>query len=145
MGELSGGRVVGSADSFFLHVEDSGAPQIAGGIALLHPAPDGGPSLAEVRELARAELVHLPGFEMRASGGSPWRRPRWQPCEPDLSWHVVERRSTDGLRGLEAIVAELATEPFPRDRPLWRIVMARDVGPGRSAMIFTMHHALGDG
>jgi Wax ester synthase/diacylglycerol acyltransferase catalytic domain/WS/DGAT C-terminal domain len=140
------GVVVGSADSFFLHMEDSGAPQIAGGIALLHPAPDDRPSLAEVRELVRAELPHLPLFEMRPALGSTWRRPRWiRACEPDLTWHVIERPSSEGLRGLEAMVAELAEEPLPRDRPLWRIVMARDVGPGRSAMIFLMHHALGDG
>lgn len=140
------GVVVGSADSFFLHVEDSGAPQIAGGIALLEHAPDGGPSLAEIRALVRAELPHLPRYEMRPVGGSTVRRPRWVPApEPDLTWHVTERRSADGLRGLEAIVAQLAEEPLPRDRPLWRIVMAREVGPGRSAMVFLMHHALGDG
>lgn len=140
------GVVVGSADSFFLHVEDSGGPQIAGGIALLHPAPDGGPPLADVRDLVRAELPNLPRFDMQLVTGSRWRRPRWVPSpEPDLDWHVIERRSPDGLRGLEAIVAELAEEPFPRDRPLWRIAMVRDVGAGRSAMVFLMHHALGDG
>ena len=88
------GVVVGSADSFFLHVEDAGAPQIAGGIALLHPAPDDRPSLAYVRELVRTELPNLPRFDMRATWGSRWRRPRWQACEPDRTWHVVERRST---------------------------------------------------
>lgn len=140
------GVVVGSADSFFLHVEQSGAAQIAGGIALLQPSSYDDPPLSEVRELVRGELPNLPRFDMRLAPGSTWRRQRWIDAgEPDLDWHVTERRSADGLRGLEAIVAELAEEPFPRDRPLWRVVMARDVGPGRSAMIFTMHHALGDG
>ena len=141
------GVVVGSADSFFLHVEDSGPPQIAGGIALLHPSPDGGPPLTAIRDLVRAELPNLPRFEMRLAEGSSWRRPRWvQAQEPDLAWHVIERRSSDGgLTGLEAVVAELAEEAFPRDRPLWRIAMVRDAGPGRSAMVFLMHHALGDG
>jgi hypothetical protein len=140
------GVVVGSADSFFLHVEDTGGPQIAGGIALLHPSPDGGPPLAEIRDLVRTELPNLPRFDMRLATDSRWRRPRWVPApEPDLDWHVIERRSSDGLSGLEAVVAELAEEPFPRDRPLWRIAMVRDVGPGRSAMVFLMHHALGDG
>lgn len=140
------GAVVGSADSFFLHVEESGAPQIAGGIALLQPAPYDRPTLAEVRELVRAELPHLPRFDMRLASASTWRRPRWIDAgAPDVARHVTERRSADGLRGLEAIVAELAEEAFPRDRPLWRVVMVRDVGDGRSAMVFQMHHALGDG
>lgn len=140
------GVVVGSADSFFLHVDASGAPQIAGGIALLEPAPNDQPRLADVRDLVRAELAHLPRFEMRLASGSRWRRPRWIAAgEPDLAWHVIERRSSGHLRGLEAMVADLAEQPFPRDRPLWRIVMARDVGPGRSAMVLLMHHALGDG
>lgn len=140
------GVVVGSADSFFLHVEESGAPQIAGGVALLHPAADGRTSLGQIRDLVREELRHLPHFEVRAASGSSWRRPRWVGTrEPDLDWHVTERRSPDGLRGLESIVAELAAQPLPRDRPLWRVVMVRDVGPARSAMVFLMHHALGDG
>jgi hypothetical protein len=140
------GAVVGSADSFFLHVEESGAPQIAGGIALLQPAPYDRPTLAEVRELVRAELPHLPRFDMRLASATTWRRPRWIDAgAPDVARHVTERRSADGLRGLEAIVAELAEEAFPRDRPLWRVVMVRDVCDGRSAMVFQMHHALGDG
>lgn len=138
--------VVGAADSFFLHVEDAGAPQIAGGIALLRAGHGDRPPLAEIRELVRGELGHLPRFGMRPVFDSPWRRPRWVDAgEIDLAWHVTERHAREGLLGLEAMVAELLAEPLPRDRPLWRIVMARDVGPGQSAMIFLMHRALGDG
>lgn len=140
------GTPVRAADDFFLHVEATGAPQIAGGIALLEPAPGREPSLGDVRALVHGELPNLPHFRDRVVASSRWRRPRWVAADDlDLAWHVTERRSPDGMRGLEAIVAELAEQAFPRDRPLWRCVWVRDVGPGRSALVFLMQHALGDG
>lgn len=137
------GDVVGSADAFFVHVEDSGAPQITGVIAVLRPTRHQ-PSLSEVRRLVRDELAHLPGFTSRLASGSAYRRPRWvEAGVPDLDWHVVERSASD-RRAMEAIVAGLAEQPFPRDRPLWRVIMVRDLDRGRSAMVFAVHHALGD-
>ena len=139
------GTVVPACDAFFLHVEETGAPQHVGGLVLFAAGPDEEPALDAVRELARTELAPRVQLRRRLAPLRRWRRPRWVDAEVDLDRHVVERRSTDGLRGLWALVAELAEQPLPRDQPLWRVVLVRDVGPGRSALLFLVHHAVADG
>jgi hypothetical protein len=157
------GEVVPSNDAFFLHVEGTGAAQHVGGVVVLEPAA-GRPTLEEVRDLVRGELAALPRFRQRLVA-SRWRRPRWvEVDEPDLDWHVTERRSADGLVGLWRVIADCAEQPMPRDRPLWRVLLVRDVGSGpgagpdvgpaadpdgdpppRSALVVLMHHSIADG
>jgi hypothetical protein len=141
------GLVVPSCDAFFLHVETAAAAQQVGGLVVFEPTSDvEALSLQRVREVVRDELEGLPRFRQRLAPPSRWRRPRWVDV-PDIDWplHISERRAADGLVGLRQIVAELAETPMSRDRPLWRLVMVRDVGPGQSAMILLMHHAVADG
>jgi hypothetical protein len=141
------GVALPSSDSFFLHVEAAGAPQHVGGVVVFEPTSDTAAlSVEHVRELVRGELERLPRFRQRLAPTSRWRRPRWVDV-PEIDWplHVSERRSPNGPAGLRQIVAELAESPMPRDRPLWRIVMVREVGPGQSAMILLLHHAVADG
>ncbi|MBF6174525.1 bifunctional phosphatase PAP2/O-acyltransferase family protein [Nocardia blacklockiae] len=83
--------VVPPADAFFLHVEDAGIPQQVGGMVVLRPAPDGGPTLDRVRDLVRAELAHLPRFRQRLRLGGHFRRARWMDADIDWNWHVTER------------------------------------------------------
>jgi hypothetical protein len=146
------GEVVPSSDAFFLHVEETGAAHHVGGVVVLEPA-GAAPTMAEVRALVRGELAALPRFRQRLVA-SRWRRPRWAEVDDlDLDWHVAERHSADGLHGLWRVVADLAEEPLPRDRPLWRAFLVRDVGtdvdpagtPARSALVVVMHHAIADG
>lgn len=141
------GVALPSCDAFFLHVEDAGAPQHVGGVAIFAASTgeDPVPSLEAIRELVRTRLAAHPPLDARLAPASRWRRPRWVPADVDLDRHVVERRSTSGEAGLYAIVAGLAEEPLPRDRPLWRVLLVRDVGPGRSALVLVVHHAVADG
>jgi len=142
------GPVVPSADAFFLHVEGpEGEPQrdaqIVGGLVLWEYAA-GHPTLQEMRDLVASELANLPRFTQRVEHRGRWRRARWVPAGPiDWDWHVPEMR-VEGRAGVEAAVAQLLTEPFPRDRPLWRIVVF-DMGEGRRALLFSVHHAFADG
>jgi hypothetical protein len=139
--------VVPSCDAFFLHVETAAAAQHVGGLVVFDPTSDGAAlSLERVREIVRDELERLPRFRQRLAPPSRWRRPRWVDV-PDIDWplHISERRSANGPAGLRQIVAELAETPMSRDHPLWRLVMVRDVGPGQSAMILLIHHAVADG
>ncbi|WP_410790043.1 wax ester/triacylglycerol synthase domain-containing protein [Kribbella sp. C-35] len=135
-----------SSDAFFLHVETAEAPQHVGGLVVFEPSDDRALSVERVTELVKGELGRLPRFRQRLEPSSRWRRQRWTDvAEIDWSWHISERRSTDGWAGVRRIVAELAAIPMARDRPMWRIVMVRDLEPGVSAMILLLHHAVADG
>ncbi|MGZ0152967.1 WS/DGAT domain-containing protein [Kribbella sp. WER1] len=140
------GVVVPSADAFFLHVEGSGAAQHVGGVVVLEPTQRR-PSIDEVRALVAAEFARLPRMHQRLGPQSTWRRMRWVDAgSVDLDWHVVEYRSPDGWNGLLRYVGDLAEQPMPRDRPLWRIAMVRDIGPGGAdALVVLLHHSIADG
>ncbi len=139
------GVVVPPGDAFFLHVERVAAQHV-GGMVIFGPAAAGTPSLAGIREVVAGELEWMPRFRQRLAAPERWRRPRWIDAgELDWDWHVVARRSPDGEAGLRRIVAELAEQRLPRDRPLWRLVLVHDAGPGRSALIIVVHHSVADG
>ncbi|WP_310964625.1 bifunctional phosphatase PAP2/O-acyltransferase family protein [Nocardioides terrisoli] len=140
------GEVVPAPDAFFLHVEGTGAAQHAGGLVVLESAGAAVPTLEDVRATVRDGLARLPRFRKVLAQRSRWRRQRWVEAEDiDLDWHVVELTSTDGMAGLHRAVADFAEQPMPRDRPLWRVAMVREIAPDTSALIYLAHHAIGDG
>ena len=72
----------------------------------------------------------------------------------DLAHHVVREKlpgsaSGDEQRALQDRVAELASQPLDRARPLWRFHLIEDyTGPDGvrgSAMIVRIHHCIADG
>lgn len=136
------GELVPACDAFFLNVEGAGAPQHVGGVVLLEPSEQQ-PTIEQVRDLVRHGLARRPGLDLRPVQPSRWRRLRWITADDiDLDWHVVERRAEGGIEGL---VAELAQDPMPRDRPLWRVVLVRDIAPGVAGVICVVHHSVADG
>jgi diacylglycerol O-acyltransferase / wax synthase len=149
--------LVSSADAFFLHVETPVAPQHVGGMVVLARSGVGTPTLDEIRGLIRAELPAMPRFCQRPVSPSPWRRWRWvdvDPDEMDWDWHVSERtaKAPSTVDDIDAAAAELsravadvAAESMPRDRPMWRMVFVREITPGRSGMLFLVHHCVADG
>ena len=138
------GTIVPSCDAFFLHVESTGAAQHVGGLVLL--APGNQPPIEQVRALVGGGLARMPRMHQRLDHRSRWHRARWVEAEHvDLDWHVTEVRSDDGMAGLRRIMAGLAEQPMPRDRPLWRVVMVRDIEPDTSALVLLVHHAIADG
>ena len=135
--------IVGSADAFFLHVEQYGDPQIVGGLVFLG-GPGGVPTRAQLRDLVASELPHLPRFTQRVHQPSRWRRARWVPAdELDWDWHVQAIQVADRA-GVHAGTAALAAQRLPRDRPLWRIVLFEQP-TGERVFLILMHHSVADG
>lgn len=142
---------VKAPDAFFLYVENPRAPQHVGGLAVVDTTAI--PFTRERLEATvRAHLDELPRFRQRLRFRGRWRRPVWVEADDlDWGWHVPERDLTrsDGTPGgfaaLHALVAELASEPMPRDRPMWRFVAATGVEADRAAGILIVHHVIADG
>ncbi|SEG81363.1 Protein of unknown function [Thermomonospora echinospora] len=134
-------------DAFFLAVESEWAPQHVGGLIMLD-APEGALTVADLAASVRARLDELPRLRQRLSPSVRFRRPRWVD-HPDLDWdwHVTAMTlpSPGGDERLDGLVAALQTEPLPRDRPLWRLILVRGHAPDRTAVIFLMHHVVADG
>ncbi len=144
---------VAAADAFFLYVESPTSPQHVGGLLLLdHDGHPERPTRDALEAVVRAELDQLPRFRQRLSPASRWRRPRWVDA-PDLdwSWHITthdlagESGTPAGRAALGAYVAELASTPLPRDRPLWRLISVTGVTAQQSAVVFIAHHVIADG
>lgn len=118
---------------------------------------NGTPTVETIRAMIRAELPVLPRFRQRPMARSRWHRWRWVDVDPDAmdwDWHVCERVApTPGVGDdidtaaavLSRAVAEIAVEPMPRDRPMWRSVLIREITPGRSGLLFLVHHCVADG
>jgi diacylglycerol O-acyltransferase / wax synthase len=68
----------------------------------------------------------------------------------DLACHVTRetlaRRPGESLdAALRRRVAALASQPLPRERPLWQFHLIEDFGSGRSALVTRIHHCIADG
>jgi hypothetical protein len=135
--------IVASADAFFLHVEETGDPQIVGGL-VIYEGTSGVPTRDQVRDVVAGELPHLPRFTQRVHQPSRWRRARWVPAaDLDWDWHVLAVPVADRA-GVYAAVADLVAERMPRDRPLWRVAVFEQP-TGERAFVILMHHAIADG
>jgi diacylglycerol O-acyltransferase len=144
---------VAAPDAFFLYVESSVAAQHVGGLIILDT------SKSEYRHedvvtTLRDQLDNLPRFHQRLEFRGRWRRPRWVEFdrnEIDWDWHVPLYDLTrpdgtpGGFKALHELVAQIASEPFPRDRPMWRFVVAHGVESDRAAGMFLVHHVIADG
>jgi diacylglycerol O-acyltransferase len=148
------GRLIPSADAFFLHVETDAAPQHVGGVVLLDTTTrsGGAPSRQDVENLMRERFGPLRPFRQTLAPASRWRRARWRDTtDIDWTWHVplVDLARPDGTSGglpaFEALVARLAATRLPRDRPLWRMVVVHNIEPGVAGVVLLVHHVVADG
>ncbi len=139
---------LGAADAAFLHVEDSGAPQHVGTLAICHdPARDLDhtalltlvgrhlPTVPRYRQLVRAVPARL-------------ANPVWvDDAGFDLGYHVrcsaLPRPGTDDQ--LHELVARIMSRPLDRARPLWEMYLVEGMSDDRVAILSKSHHALVDG
>ena len=79
-----------------------------------------------------------------------WRgaTPHWE-LDPhfNVSRHVVlaEGLENAGKERLQEYIGQLAAEELPTDRPPWQLRLVPKLADGGSALIFRLHHCLGDG
>ena len=50
-----------------------------------------------------------------------------------------------GTRELDRVIAEIASVPLPRDRPLWELTAVAGLADGQIGFVAKIHHALADG
>ncbi len=74
--------------------------------------------------------------------------PHWE-LDPqfDVSRHVVlaEGPELASKEGLQRYMGQLAAQELPVDRPPWQLQLVPNLAEGGSALIFRIHHCLGDG
>lgn len=106
-------------------------------------------SYDEIIELFGRRLHRLPSFRRRAVPVPlGLGHPVWvEDPDFDLRRHVTRRRAAapGGDRELAAVVADVASRPLPRNRPLWEIVVVEGLANRRVAVVAKVHHALADG
>ncbi len=66
----------------------------------------------------------------------------------DIAHHVIQPPAAgdvDSKEKLQDYIGELASEPLARELPLWQLHLIPRLAPGLSAVIFRIHHCMGDG
>jgi hypothetical protein len=132
---------LGGEDAAWLHMEEPTNPMVVTSVLELERRlPD-----ASLRSLT-SRLAATPRFRSRvvepAAHVGP---PRWE-IDPsfDVSRHIERVALEGGEWALRAFVDEHVGTLLPRDRPLWHLHAIDRVGAG-TALLFRVHHALGDG
>jgi WS/DGAT/MGAT family acyltransferase len=104
-------------------------------------------SPADVEQLLHERLLPFPRFRQRLAPGNRPSVRRWAiDADFDLRSHLrhIALPSGDADRELQAMVTQCMSTPLDPRRPLWQVQLV-DEYRGGSALVWRMHHALGDG
>ena len=69
----------------------------------------------------------------------------WEACRPDLAWHIRMAEPVQGTTGLGELAARQMTQPLPRDRPMWELLVVPGAGSPGPGIVFRLHHSVADG
>ncbi len=137
------------ADALFLYNETPAQHLHTLKIAILDPRgnPEGYSFEREKEKLA-SRLYRVPPFRWRAVP-TPFslHHPLVVESEVDLDQHLHQAtaRPPGGPRELAELIAEIASHPLDRDRPLWELWMVEGLEGGKIACVGKIHHTLADG
>lgn len=137
-------------DASFLHTESPTVHMHTLKIGIIDPdSAPGGYDFERFVEVLGERLGLLPPFRRRAVP-VPFglHHPVWiEDADFDIRRHVrrVRAPAPGGPRELDACVAEVASTPLPRDRPLWEICVVEGLADGRVGFVTKLHHAVADG
>jgi len=110
---------------------------------------ESGFSFATLSEVLAQLLTRLPPFRRRTVpvpfglGHPVWVEDPGFDLARHLSRIVLDPPGDD--RALAAVVADFASTPLPRDRPLWAIRVVEGLAGHRIAVVVKLHHAVADG
>jgi len=131
-------------DASFLEIESPTAHMHVGWVSTFLPPADGvRPTFEELRDHVATRLWRAPRYRQRLApvplGLAP---PRWADDESfDICNHVLHSPGRD-----LAEVADMAMSvPLCRERPLWELWIADELGDGRIGVVGKAHHCLVDG
>lgn len=100
-----------------------------------------------VAEVLRSRLLAIPRFGWRVVHGESGRGHHWEPDpELDLGWHLqeVELPEPGDEPLLRDFVNRWISTPLDPERPLWQVHLIQNYSGG-SAMLWRLHHCIGDG
>ena len=103
--------------------------------------------LWQERVLGAAGGKRYPRFKRRVV--KQGRQVFWQDdANFDLARHVFESPDTEQINSRESLqryVGEMAAKPLPADLPLWQMQLIPEFVDGISAVVYRIHHCMGDG
>jgi WS/DGAT/MGAT family acyltransferase len=137
-------------DARFLYSETPRAHMHTMKVVVVDPGGRAEPLTAASLALALSErLDRMPGLRKRAVPvPRSLSHPVWvEDADLNLGDHLRWRRAPapGDRRALAAVVAEVASTPLRRDRPLWELHVVDGLDGGRVAFVAKVHHALADG
>lgn len=145
-------------DASFLYAEDANVMMHTIKVAELEPGAGARLDPERLRARVREVAERLPSLRRRISRVPLGvHHPRWvgvERLELDAHLEFIDldadaEADTGGReaerRALDELIAELASTPLPRDRPLWKLYVIGGLGDARLAAVVKLHHSLGDG
>ena len=131
-------------DASFLAVEGPATPMHVGWVATFDPPETGPrPTFGALFPHVGGRLGSLRRYRQRlASVPLGLHQPVWV---DDPAFHLARHLRHAPGADLDASVDTILSTPLPRDRPLWEIWIADELGDGRVALIGKMHHCMVDG
>ena len=137
-------------DGAFLSLESPTTHlQILGALVFDPSEVDGGVDFWTVRRLIADRLPLVPPFRKRMVEVPFGLQHPAMVDDPDfeLDYHVRRARLPEpgGRSELAALVADLASRPLDRGRPLWEFHVVEGLEHGRLAIVPKVHHSIIDG
>jgi len=109
----------------------------------------GGMGYPQIRALVAERVPLVPPFRMRMVGVPFGLQHPTLVDDPafDLDYHVrrVSLPAPGGTAELTGLVADLASRPLDRSRPLWEFHVVEGLADGRVAVVTKVHHSIIDG
>ena len=132
-------------DTAWLRMDSDANLMMIIGVWLLAPQL----SLAELQQRVEQSLLAYPRFRQKVvedAVGANWVEDRAFDIEHHVQRQALRAHAGEApLATLKRRVAELATTPLDRSRPLWQFQLVENLDGEHSALICRIHHCIGDG